>query len=119
MGRTRRVGLLTAGGDCPGLNAVIRAVAKGALRQDPPIDVIGIQDGYAGLVTGRMHLLNEAEVSGILPRGGTILGTSNRDNIFKFQGPGEAAPRDRSKDALATIQREKLDGLIAVGGDGT
>ena len=119
MRPTRRLGLLTAGGDCPGLNAVIRAVTKAGLRQDPPVEVIGILDGYAGLVTGQTRLLTDADVSGILPRGGTILGTSNRDNPFNFMGPADKKPRDRSKDALATLERERLDGLIAVGGDGT
>jgi phosphofructokinase-like protein len=119
MSRVKRLGLLTAGGDCPGLNAVIRAVTKSAHRQFPPIEVIGILDGYAGLVTGRSHPLNETEVSGILPRGGTILGTSNRDNPFKFVNEGQKIAKDRSKDALATIRRLRLDGLIVVGGDGT
>jgi phosphofructokinase-like protein len=119
MTKIKRLGLLTAGGDCPGLNAVIRAVTKAALRQDPPIEVLGILDGYSGLVTGRTRSLADADVSGLLPRGGTILGTSNRDNPFDYLDAGEKTPRDRSKDALATIQREHLDGIIAVGGDGT
>src|SRR5882672_7555170 len=119
MTRVKRLGLLTAGGDCPGLNAVIRAITKSAHRQTPPIEVIGILDGYSGLVLGRSHPLTETEVSGILPRGGTILGTSNRDNPFKFIKEGETTPKDRSKDALATIRRLRLDGLITVGGDGT
>jgi phosphofructokinase-like protein len=119
MPKSIRVGLLTAGGDCPGLNAAIRAVVKGASHQKSPLEVVGILDGYAGLVTGKLRPLSEMEVSGILPRGGTILGTSNRDNPFKFQESGDAQPRDRSQDALETIRRERLDGLIAVGGDGT
>ena len=119
MSKVKRLGLLTAGGDCPGLNAVIRAVTKAALRQDPPIQVVGILDGYEGLVTGRTRSLTDADVSGILPRGGTILGTSNRDNPFQFLKSKETTPHNHSKDALATIQREHLDGLITVGGDGT
>lgn len=119
MGTIKRLGILTAGGDCPGLNAVIRAVVKSAARREPSIQVVGILDGFAGLVEGRTRLLGDADVSGILARGGTILGTSNRDNPFKYQGPSGGAPEDRSKDALATLRRERLDGLITVGGDGT
>ena len=64
MAKVRRLGLLTAGGDCPGLNAVIRAVTKSAARQDPPIQVVGILDGYAGLVLGRTRLLSDDDVIG-------------------------------------------------------
>lgn len=119
MSKVRRLGILTAGGDCPGLNAVIRAVVKSALRRDPPIEVIGILDGYAGLVLSRIKPLSDGDVSGILPRGGTILGTSNRDNPFKFVATPGATPVDRSADAVATVERERLDGLLTVGGDGT
>jgi len=119
MTSVKRIGILTAGGDCPGLNAVIRAVVKSALRHDPPIQVTGILDGYAGLVENRTQSLTEGDVSGILVRGGTILGTSNRDNPFNYLPKGASKPVDRSKTALATLKRLKLDGLIAVGGDGT
>jgi 6-phosphofructokinase 1 len=119
MSVPRRLGILTAGGDCPGLNAVIRAVVKSAVRSDPPIEVVGIRDGYAGLVLGKTRVLRDADVSGILTRGGTILGSSNRDNPFRFIAKAGDKPVDRSKDAIATFEREKLDGLICVGGDGT
>ncbi len=119
MSLVKRIGILTAGGDCPGLNAVIRAVVKSALRRNPPIQVVGILDGYSGLVEDRTQPLVESDVSGILIRGGTILGTSNRDNPFNFLGASNAKPRDRSKDAVNTFHRLKLDGLVAVGGDGT
>jgi len=115
----RRIGILTAGGDCPGLNAVIRAVVKSAARRKPSIEVVGILDGYAGLVEGRTRALDDNDVSGLLPRGGTILGTSNRDNPFKYIGKQNSKPQDRSKDLLKTIERDRLDALIAVGGDGT
>src|SRR6266436_8853900 len=105
MTSLKRIGILTAGGDCPGLNAVIRAVVKCALRRDPPIEVIGIQDGFAGLVENRTQPLAESDVSGILVRGGTILGTSNRDKPFHFLGASKAKPRDRSKDALDAFHR--------------
>ncbi len=120
MPSVKRLGILTAGGDCPGLNAVIRAVVKGALHRESPIDVVGILDGYSGLVEDRLQPLTESDVSGILVRGGTILGTSNRDNPFQYTGEDEnAAPLDRSKEAIETISRHRLDGLIAIGGDGT
>src|SRR5437016_7470221 len=96
----KRLGILTAGGDCPGLNAVIRAVVKCALRRTPPVDVVGIQDGFAGLVEDRTQPLQESDVSGILVRGGTILGTSNRDNPFKYMSARDTKPHDRSKDVL-------------------
>src|SRR5262249_51109139 len=113
----RKLGVLTAGGDCPGLNAVIRAVTKSALRQG--IEVVGVLDGYAGLVLDHIRPLSDADVSGILPRGGTILGTSRNDTPFKRIPPPETKPRNRFNDALATLEREQIDGLIAIGGDGT
>jgi phosphofructokinase-like protein len=119
MMAARRIGILTAGGDCPGLNAVIRAVVKCAWRMNPPIQILGILDGFLGLVEDRTRDLTEGDVSGILIRGGTILGTSNRDNPFNCLGSTDSKPRDRSKEAVATFRRLKLDGLIAVGGDGT
>src|SRR5258706_6406265 len=119
MSQVKRIGILTAGGDCPGLNAVIRAVVKCALRRDPPIEVVGIQDGYSGLVEDQTQNLAESDVSGILVRGGTILGTSNRDNPFNYLGASGNQPSDRSQDAVKAFKRLKLDGLIAVGGDGT
>ena len=78
----RRFAVLTGGGDCPGLNAVIRAVIKTFLQND--CEVYGIYNGFNGLINGNLKLMNYADVSGILPRGGTILGTTNRDNPFKF-----------------------------------
>ena len=78
----KRLAVLTGGGDCPGLNAVIRAVVKTALNNG--YEIFGIENGFNGLVTGRMGLMDYKDVSGILPRGGTILGTTNRDNPFKF-----------------------------------
>lgn len=117
----KRIGVLTGGGDCPGLNAVIRAVAKTALAQRG-LEVIGILEGFAGLVEGRSRLLGDADVSNILTRGGTILGTSNRANPFKYprtNAQGTVIFEDRSKDALATIQKLSLDGLVIIGGDGT
>lgn len=119
MAATKRIGILTAGGDCPGLNAVIRAVVKAATRSSPRIEVVGILDGYLGLLEKRSRALADEDVSGILVRGGTILGTSNRDNPFSFLSPGAKKPVDRSAEAVKYFKQLQLDGLIAVGGDGT
>lgn len=107
-----RIGVLTGGGDCPGLNAVIRAVTKSLLRQCGA-EVIGIQDGFAGLMGSVpcVHPLDWEDVSGILMQGGTILGTSNRANPMGT----EAA----TAQTLANVQRLGLDALVAIGGDGT
>ncbi len=118
---TKRIGILTGGGDCPGLNAVIRAVVKSAVFEYG-YEVIGIEDGYEGLVENRARILTSDEVSGILSRGGTILGTSNKANPFDYaekSDQGEIIKRDRSRDALITFEKWNLDGLITIGGDGT
>ena len=121
MKKIRKIGILTGGGDCPGLNAVIRAVVHTAQRQFG-IQVVGIMDGFAGLIHKNVCQLELADVSGILPRGGTILGTSNRDNPFHYaqetpSGPGEF--HDVSLQALKTIEYNEIDALLTVGGDGT
>ena len=103
-----RIGLLTAGGDCPGLNAVIRGVVARARQRGA--DVVGILEGWDGLMEGRFRPLDRDAVRGILQRGGTILGTSRRDPYV--HGDGAASVR-------GAIEREGLDGLIVVGGDGT
>ncbi len=116
-----RLGILTGGGDCPGLNAVIRAVAKGALY-GYGTEVIGFNNGFKGLVENEGWLVHEEAVSGILPRGGTILGTTNRDNPFHFRvvgKDGQVSYADRSREAIYNIERWRLDGLIVVGGDGS
>ena len=103
-----RIGLLTAGGDCPGLNAVIRGAVAHARQHGA--DVVGILEGWDGLMEGRFRPLDRDAVRGILQRGGTILGTSRRDPYV--HGDGAASVR-------AAIEGERLDGLIVVGGDGT
>ncbi|MCX5974418.1 MAG: 6-phosphofructokinase, partial [Coprothermobacterota bacterium] len=81
---TKRIGVLTGGGDCPGLNAVLRAVVKTAILQYG-WQVIGIEDGFQGLIfPERTRSLGLEDVRGILPRGGTILGTTNRANPFAY-----------------------------------
>ena len=83
MKKIKRIGILTGGGDCPGLNAVIRAVVNTAYREYN-LEVFGIRDGFGVLIRKEVQKLELKDVSGILPRGGTILGTSNRDNPFKY-----------------------------------
>jgi 6-phosphofructokinase 1 len=104
----RRLGLLTAGGDCPGLNAVVRGVVAGAAQRHGA-EVVGILDGWDGLMDGRVRRLDRDAVRGILQRGGTILGTSRRDPYV--HGEGAASLRE-------TLSREWIDSLVVVGGDG-
>lgn len=116
--RKRRIGLLTAGGDCPGLNGVIRAVAKTAMHEYN-MEVIGFEDGYYGLIKDKWRKLDNPSVSGILTLGGTILGTSNRDNVFAFYEEGAEKPRDMSDAVVARCKKMNLSALITIGGDGT
>ena len=116
-----KLAILTGGGDCPGLNAVIRAAAKtGILERDAKI--VGIPDGFEGLIHGRSMPLGYMDVSGILTEGGTILGTSNRANPFKYpflDGDGNARFEDVSDKAVENFKALGADVLIVVGGDGT
>ncbi|HID11840.1 MAG TPA: ATP-dependent 6-phosphofructokinase [Candidatus Latescibacteria bacterium] len=116
----RRIGLLTSGGDCPGLNAVIRAVIKTAVNEHS-IEVVGIEDGYEGLILRRTRKLGLEDASGILTIGGTILGTSNRANPFGYptERDGEVVFKDRSDEVVSYIGELGLDALVCVGGDGT
>ncbi|MEK8024086.1 MAG: ATP-dependent 6-phosphofructokinase [Candidatus Hydrogenedentota bacterium] len=115
-----KIGILTGGGDCPGLNAVIRAAVKGSLRRG--WDVYGIRKGFEGLLdTSAVTKLTGGDVTGILNRGGTILGTSNRSNPFKVAEKvnGEEIVRDRSDDVVANFKKLGLEALVVIGGDGT
>ncbi|HEU0264488.1 MAG TPA: 6-phosphofructokinase [Geobacterales bacterium] len=118
----KRVGILTGGGDCPGLNAVIRGVVKGAILKRG-WHVIGIEDGFDGLLQeDKSRELSLESVRGILPRGGTILGSSNRGNPFSYpmkRHDGEVELVDLSAQVVAACRHLRLDALIAVGGDGT
>ena len=120
MNKINRIGVLTAGGDCPGLNAVVRAVTKYALQQG--IEVYGFKNGFDGLVKNDFIMLDNKTVSGILTRGGTILGTSNIANPFRYtlapHGTPES-PKDVSNLVLENIEKNKIDALVAIGGDGT
>lgn len=112
---------MTGGGDCPGLNAVIRAVVKSAIKEYC-WEVVGFLDGFRGLVENWQLELTEASVSGILVRGGTILGTNNRANPFAYTydaGGKTVAPQDRSRDALLNLKKNQVDALVVIGGDGT
>ena len=117
----KTIGVLTGGGDCPGLNAVIRAVVKAATIKYQ-WTVLGIMDGYDGLIwPEKARPLGAADISGILVRGGTILGTSNRGNPFAYpvQEDGKTVIKDMSSELLANIPKLGLDALVVVGGDGT
>ncbi len=117
--KVKQIGILTGGGDCPGLNAVIRGVTKPAL--DMGLNVLGIFDGFEGLVEGRARELYNKDVSGILSRGGTILGSSNKGDPFHWpeEVDGKIRIVDRSKDAMKNYAAWKIDAMIAIGGDGT
>jgi phosphofructokinase-like protein len=103
-----RVGVLTGGGDCPGLNAVIRAVTRRSLTRGH--EVIGVREGWRGLVDGRFMDLGPREISGLLPRGGTILGTT-RTNPYKTD--------DGVDRVLANFEAAGLNALVAIGGEDT
>ncbi len=120
MSKIHRIGVLTAGGDCPGLNAVIRAVAKAALGSYN-LEVMGIEDGYLGLVQNRMRPLNKESVSNILTLGGTILGTNNRVSPRRYtvKVDGVIETRDVTDRCLEHIAHNKLDALVVIGGDGS
>ena len=103
-----RIGILTGGGDCPGLNAVIRACVRRA--QNAAVEVLGVRNGWQGLIDGNAEPLTSLSVAGILPKGGTILGTSRTDPLRE--------PRDLER-LRGHWLRFGLDGLVVVGGDGT
>src|SRR4051794_26952469 len=103
-----RVGLLTGGGDCPGLNAVIRAAGRRVMTRGG--EVVGVRDGWKGLVEGLFEPLGPREISGLLPRGGTIIGTT-RTNPFKLDGGVDKV--------LDTFRNAELDALVAIGGEDT
>ncbi|MBI4549070.1 MAG: ATP-dependent 6-phosphofructokinase [Ignavibacteriae bacterium] len=116
----QRIGILTGGGDCPGLNAVIRSVAKPAMSYFNA-KVIGILDGFEGLVEGRMRELSPLDVTGIINLGGTILGTSNKGDPFHYpiESPSGVTITDCSDKTLKNYNDWNLDALIAIGGEGT
>ena len=104
----KRIGVLTSGGDAPGMNACIRAVVRSALARG--IECVGIRRGYAGLISGDIMEMNSASVSRIINRGGTILYSARCDEFRTREGQQKAAN---------TCKLLGLDGLVAIGGDGT
>jgi ATP-dependent phosphofructokinase / diphosphate-dependent phosphofructokinase len=120
MTHPKRIGILTGGGDCPGLNAVIRAVVKTAIN-DYKIEVVGFLDGFQGLVENRFVNLGINEVSGILTHGGTILGTTNRYDPFNYPVllDGKKHYTDRSNKVIQNCENLGLEALVCIGGDGT
>ncbi len=117
----KRIAVLTGGGDAPGLNAVIRAVTKTAINICH-CEVLGVLDSFDGFITdGGLVPMDLAAVRGILPRGGTILGTANRGNPFarKVMQDGKETVIDVSGDVIRAIQKLGLDAIIVIGGDGT
>jgi ATP-dependent phosphofructokinase / diphosphate-dependent phosphofructokinase len=104
-----RLGVLTGGGDCPGLNAVIRAVVRRGIRSHG-MEFMGFQDGWRGVLDDATEPLGIAETTGILPRGGTILGSSGANPYHVDGGPEKI---------LGTVSAHGLDGLIVIGGEGT
>jgi phosphofructokinase-like protein len=120
VGVTRRVGIMTGGGDCPGLNAVIRAVAKPAILAG--MEVVGIEDGYLGLIEDRMHLLRYEDVSNILTVGGTVLGSSNKANPSSYavpDGRGGWVKKDVRQQVVEHARKADLEVIVVIGGDGT
>ena len=116
----RHIGVVTAGGDCPGMNAALRAVVKAAVHRHG-MRVTGFLDGFAGLLADQSRPLGFDDVSGIVTQGGTILGTSNRDDPFRVpvDRSGARAYEDRSDAVLATAARHGIEGLVVIGGDGS
>jgi len=121
MSNIRCIGICTGGGDAPGLNAVIRAAVKSAILKYK-WKVIGIPDGFDGLIwPEKAHELGLKDVSGILPRGGTILGTTNRGNPFHYKTVenGVETVRDISEEVIANKRKLGIDAIISIGGDGS
>src|SRR5258707_6972437 len=117
---SKRIGVVTGGGDCPGLNAVIRAVAKASANRD--WECVGVLGGYEGLLEPRRTIpLDYQILSGILPRGGTILGTANRGRFAAKVGYGEsrALPKELLEGVKAGMDSLGLFALVSIGGDGS
>jgi ATP-dependent phosphofructokinase / diphosphate-dependent phosphofructokinase len=117
----QRIGVLTGGGDCPGLNAVIRAAVKTAINEYG-WEVLGIEDGFEGIIKpDKARLLDITDVRGLLPRGGTMLGSTNRANPFHYEvsNNGEVKVFDVSETVLQRAQDYGINVLLVIGGDGT
>ena len=108
MEKLKRIGVLTSGGDAPGMNAAIRSVVRYGVYHN--LEVIGILRGYAGLINGNLRPLDHRSVSGIVNRGGTILETARCDEFLTEEG---------QRKAVETLKRNRIDALVVIGGDGT
>ena len=118
--RAKRVAILTGGGDCPGLNAVIRAATRTAFNMG--WEVYGIEDGFDGLLTRNVRRLTRRDIRGILQLGGTILGTTNRGSPLCYpvkRKDGRVVEVDRSDELVRVFRRHRVDGLVSIGGDGS
>ncbi len=114
----RRIGILTSGGDCPGLNATIRGVAKACYEKfGNDVEIIGIQDGYSGLINNQCKIMQPSDFSGILTTGGTIFGTKRTP--FKMMKVVEEDNVDKVRNMKKTYKDQKLDCLLTLGGNGT
>ena len=114
----KRIGVLTGGGDAPGLNAVIRAVVKAATNCN--VQVLGLEDSFDGLIEpDRSRILKPRDVTGILRIGGTILGTTNRGNPFAYPVATSGGKQDYSDRCIVMFHTLRLDALVVIGGDGT
>jgi phosphofructokinase-like protein len=120
MNKITRIGILSGGGDCPGINAVIRAVAKKAILECG-MEVVGIEDGFEGIIKNRHRKLQFSDVSGIITQGGTILGTSNTANPYRYatKKNGQLEFEDVSAAAIANLKSMGVECLVCIGGDGT
>ena len=116
----KKIGILTGGGDCPGLNAVIRAITRTAILQYD-LEVVGFLFGYRGLYKNDKIKLDLNAVSGIQHRGGTIIYSSNKDNLFDYpvEENNVIVKKDVSDVAIDNIKKEGIDAMIIIGGDGT
>jgi len=113
-----KIGILTSGGDCQGLNAALRGVAKTLFASVPKLELIGIIDGYRGLIEGDWRSMELREFSGILREGGTILGTS-RQSFKSMQEIDEDGSPDKLTVMVRNYKKEKFDALVILGGNGT
>lgn len=115
----KKLGILTGGGDAPGLNAVIRAVSRVALSAN--VELYGFLNGYSGLINENYRQLTYPYTSGLLIKGGTILGTNNRNNPFNFpvEENGHIVYKDMSQKAIENLNKLDIDCLIVIGGDGS
>lgn len=120
MVKNKSIAILTGGGDCPATNAVIRAVAKKVILEHK-LEVIGIEDGYEGMIENRFRKLEYGDVSGIVTLGGTILGTSNTANPYRYpvKSGKQLKFKDVSRAAIDNLKKLNVECLVCIGGDGT